>query len=104
MPICQTLPLARLPSVRRNAFHASGYAVRRIALSLARRHADNSPHRPKGCAMKPHSPVYRAAARHVERRLGFFIHLAVYLTVNTALVVGNLALYPHLPWALGPLI
>lgn len=46
---------------------------------------------------------YRDAVRHVERRIGFFIHLAVYLVVNTGLMLLNLTLHDGPLWALGPL-
>ncbi|MGB6055316.1 MAG: 2TM domain-containing protein [Burkholderiaceae bacterium] len=46
---------------------------------------------------------YRAAERHVERKLGFLIHLVVYVLVNAGLVTLNLLLQPQRPWSLGPL-
>lgn len=50
------------------------------------------------------NPVnYQDAKRHVERKIGFFIHLAVYALVNTGLIVLNLTLQPHRLWALAPL-
>jgi len=49
-------------------------------------------------------PHYRAAARQVERKLGFLIHLAVYALVNAGLVTLNLLYQPQRPWALGPLL
>jgi hypothetical protein len=47
--------------------------------------------------------AYRAAKRHVERKLGFFTHLAVYAVVNSGLVLFNLLHHPQALWALGPL-
>lgn len=47
---------------------------------------------------------YRAAGKQVERKLGFYAHLAVYALVNTGLVVLNLLLQPQRPWALAPLL
>jgi hypothetical protein len=49
------------------------------------------------------TPAYRAAKRHVERKIGFFIHLAVYLTVNTGLILFNLFIVPERIWAFWPL-
>lgn len=51
-----------------------------------------------------HAPAYRQARRQVERKLGFWLHLAVYLCVNTGLVALNLAQHHGKPWALGPLL
>lgn len=47
---------------------------------------------------------YRFARRTVERRIGLWIHLAVYVLVNTGLVIANLIGTPLRPWALGPLL
>ncbi|HVL76002.1 MAG TPA: 2TM domain-containing protein [Noviherbaspirillum sp.] len=47
---------------------------------------------------------YRLARRHVERRIGFFIHLGVYLTVNAGLVALNLFTVPTRPWSVWPLL
>jgi hypothetical protein len=47
---------------------------------------------------------YRDAKRHVERKLGFLVHLSVYVLVNTGLILLNLSLQPHRWWALGPLL
>jgi len=43
------------------------------------------------------------AKRQVERKIGFFLHLAVYLIVNSGLMLLNLLTVPHQLWALGPL-
>lgn len=46
----------------------------------------------------------REAARQVERKIGFFTHLGVYLLVNTGLLTLNL-LQTHKPfWAAAPLL
>jgi hypothetical protein len=50
------------------------------------------------------SARYRDAKRHVERKLGFLVHLSVYVLVNTGLILLNLSLQPHRWWALGPLL
>lgn len=49
------------------------------------------------------TPAYRDAKRHVERKLGFFVHLAVYLIVNSGLILFNLLVVPHRIWAFWPL-
>lgn len=46
---------------------------------------------------------YRDAKRHVDRKIGFFIHLAVYLIVNAGLIVLNLLQTPGKAWAFWPL-
>ncbi|WP_044528655.1 2TM domain-containing protein [Herbaspirillum sp. B65] len=56
----------------------------------------------------PSSPITAAdhdrAERRVERQLGFFRHLAIYLAVNAGLLLLNLA-GPHDHWwSLGPLL
>jgi hypothetical protein len=48
-------------------------------------------------------PAYRNARRHVERKLGFGIHLGVYLMVNIGLVLLNFLVSPHKVWAVWPL-
>lgn len=47
--------------------------------------------------------IRREAERHVNRKIGFFIHLTVYLTVNTGLMLLNLMTVPGKMWAFGPL-
>jgi nitrate reductase gamma subunit len=47
--------------------------------------------------------TYQEAKRHVERRIGFFIHLTVYALVNSGLIIGNLLHYKGTFWALAPL-
>ena len=51
-----------------------------------------------------HDPAYRNARRHVERKIGFYIHLAAYLVVNTGLVLFNLLAVPGKIWAVWPLL
>jgi hypothetical protein len=48
--------------------------------------------------------TYNDARRHVERKIGFFIHLAVYLVVNSGLMLFNLAVVPARLWAVWPLL
>jgi len=40
------------------------------------------------------SITYRDARRHVERKLGWLIHLVVYVKVNSSLLLLNLFLVP----------
>lgn len=47
--------------------------------------------------------AYREARRQVERKLGFYTHLAIYLTVNTALVAFNLLAGHERTWSVFPL-
>lgn len=49
------------------------------------------------------SPSYRDARRQVERKLGFGIHLAVYVMVNIGLALINFLVSPHKAWAVWPL-
>lgn len=46
---------------------------------------------------------YRNAERYVEMKLGFFIHLAAYATVNTGLITLNLMQESRPLWAIWPL-
>ena len=41
---------------------------------------------------------YRQAKEHVEELKGFYIHVAIYLLVNAALVVINLVTYSDYLW------
>jgi len=51
------------------------------------------------------NPVnYQDAKRHVERKIGFFIHFTVYVIVNIVLIVLNLSYGNGVPWSLGPLL
>lgn len=47
--------------------------------------------------------AYRNARRHVERKIGFYIHLAVYLAVSTGLALSNLLVVPGKIWFFWPL-
>jgi len=47
---------------------------------------------------------YRKARRQVERKLGFYIHLSVYLAVNSGLIMLNVLLASAKPWAVFPLL
>lgn len=47
--------------------------------------------------------TYLDAKRRVERKIGFLIHLAVFVTVNTGLILLNLLLVPGKTWAIWPL-
>ncbi|OWW22659.1 2TM domain-containing protein [Noviherbaspirillum denitrificans] len=51
-----------------------------------------------------HSPAYTIARRRVERKIGFRIHLAVYLAVNTGLVLVNFLFTPARIWAFWPML
>lgn len=47
--------------------------------------------------------TYRDAKRHVDRKIGFMIHLAVYLVVNTGLVLLDVVQTPGRIWSIWPL-
>ena len=49
-------------------------------------------------------PTYRQAKRRAEVKLGFFIHLAVYLIVNVLLVAINLMTTPDYLWFIWALL
>lgn len=51
----------------------------------------------------PYDDTYERARRRVEAKLGFYIHLFVYLAVNVLLVVLNLMYTPQYLWFLWPL-
>ncbi|HEY8609105.1 MAG TPA: 2TM domain-containing protein [Noviherbaspirillum sp.] len=46
---------------------------------------------------------YHEARRQVERRIGFGIHLAVFATVNSGLILFNLLAVPDRLWSIWPL-
>ena len=46
---------------------------------------------------------YKEAKRHVERKIGFFIHFTVYAAVNIGLMLLNFLLVPGKVWAFWPL-
>jgi len=50
-----------------------------------------------------HNDAYGTARRHVERKIGFQVHLAVYLVVNTGLLLFNVLVVPARIWAFWPL-
>jgi 2TM domain len=45
--------------------------------------------------------AYRAARRHINRKIGFYIHLAVYLTINGGLLLSNRLEVPLFDWGIG---
>lgn len=48
--------------------------------------------------------AYERAKKRVESRIGFYIHLAVYVGVNLLLVIINLASSPQYLWFKWPLL
>lgn len=48
--------------------------------------------------------AYERAKLRVEARIGFFIHLAIYMAVNVLLVIINLTTDPQYLWFKWPLI
>jgi hypothetical protein len=48
--------------------------------------------------------TYNDAKRHVERKIGFFIHLTAYLVVNGGLMLFNFLVVPAKLWAFWPLL
>jgi len=48
--------------------------------------------------------AYRAAKRHVERKIGFAIHLSVFVLVNAGLILVNFLFAPNRVWAVWPLL
>lgn len=48
--------------------------------------------------------LYEHARRRVEAKIGFFTHLAVYVVVNTLLIVINLQNSPERYWFYWPLL
>ena len=47
---------------------------------------------------------YKKAKKRVEVKIGFFIHLLVYLLVNTMLIAINLSTSSDHIWTAGPLL
>jgi len=47
--------------------------------------------------------AYKRAKRRVEAKIGFYIHLAVYVGVNILLIIINLATSPEYFWFKWPL-
>ncbi|WP_246542254.1 2TM domain-containing protein [Collimonas antrihumi] len=50
------------------------------------------------------NPRYQDAQRQVERKIGFYLHLATYLIVNSGLLLLNFLHNPGRPWVLGPIL
>ncbi len=48
--------------------------------------------------------AYQRAKRRAEAKIGFCIHLAVYVGVNILLVVVNLSASPQYSWFIWPLL
>lgn len=48
--------------------------------------------------------AYEKARKRVEEKMGFFSHLAVYLVVNTILLIINLTQSPRALWFFWPLL
>ena len=48
--------------------------------------------------------AYLKAKKRVEAKMGFYIHLAVYLGVNTLLVILNLTVGGDYFWAMWPMV
>ncbi len=48
--------------------------------------------------------AYQRAKRRAEAKIGFYIHLAVYVGVNILLVIINLSTSPRYIWFIWPLL
>jgi len=48
--------------------------------------------------------TYKRAKRRVEAKIGFYIHLAVYIGVNILLLIINLTASPQYLWFTWPLL
>jgi len=48
--------------------------------------------------------LYKKARKKVEAKIGFLIHLMVYMTVNTFLICINLITSNEVLWSSGPLL
>lgn len=48
--------------------------------------------------------AYQKAKKRVETKVGFYIHLAIYISVSVLLAIINLSTTPHLLWFKWPLI
>lgn len=48
--------------------------------------------------------AYRRAKKRVQAKIGFYIHLAVYVGVNILLIIINLATSPQYLWFRWPLL
>lgn len=54
--------------------------------------------------MRENQEAYQSAKKRVQAKLGFYIHLAVYLIVNTALIIVNFITSPQYLWFKWPLM
>lgn len=50
------------------------------------------------------NPHYQRAQPPIERTIGFYLHLAAYLIVNSGLLLLDFLLTPYRPWARGPIL
>jgi len=48
--------------------------------------------------------AYQRAKKRVEAKIGFYIHLAVYIGVNILLIIINLMTSPQYLWFIWPLL
>ena len=48
--------------------------------------------------------TYQKAKKRVEAKIGFYIHLTVYIAVNILLIIINLLTSPHTLWFIWPLM
>ncbi|MGO8987265.1 MAG: 2TM domain-containing protein [bacterium] len=48
--------------------------------------------------------TYQRARKRVEAKIGFYIHLSVYVGVNVLLIIINLLTSPHYLWFIWPLM
>ena len=48
--------------------------------------------------------LYEKAKKRVEAKLGFYIHLVVYILVNALLIIINMRFSPEYSWFIWPLI
>ncbi|RZI40644.1 2TM domain-containing protein [Herbaspirillum sp. HC18] len=48
--------------------------------------------------------AYLDAKRHVDRKIGFYIHLTVYVVVNAGLILFNVLMVPDRLWSVWPLL
>ncbi len=48
--------------------------------------------------------LYERSKKRVEARIGFYIHLLVYLAVNTVLIIINITTFPEYYWFKWPLL
>ena len=46
--------------------------------------------------------AYRRAKKKVEAKLGFYVHLTIYLTINVLIFLGNPAVFPGNFWCFWP--